>query len=128
MKKTLLILTLLIVGISYSQQLKPEEIVQKQLEAYNNKDTDAFLSCYSEDIKIYNFPNSLESEGKEQMKANYTSFFKNVKILNCKIKNRIIQNNKVIDQEEVTFNDKKFSAIAIYEIENNKIIKVTFVY
>ncbi|MDI9309773.1 MAG: nuclear transport factor 2 family protein [Limnohabitans sp.] len=128
MKKILLILTLLIASINYSQQLKPEDIVQKQVEAYNNKNLDTFLSFYSDDIKIYSYPNLLESEGKQAMKTNYANFFSNAKTLNCKIINRIIHNNKIIDQEEVTLNDQKISVITIYEIENNKIVKVTFIY
>lgn len=127
MKKTLLIITFLIVGISYSQQLKPEDIVQKQIEAYNNKNLDTFLSFYSDEVKIYSYPNLLESEGKQAMKTNYASFFSSAKTLNCKIINRIIHNNKIIDQEEVTLNNQKINVVTIYEIENNKIVKVTFV-
>lgn len=127
MKKILLTVMLIFNFSSWTQDQKPEEIVQKQVEAYNSRDIDVFLSFYSEDVKIYSFPNSLESEGKQAMRNNYANFFKNAKILNCKIKNRIIYNDKVIDEEEVTYNDKKFGAVAIYEIKNNKIVKVTFV-
>jgi hypothetical protein len=35
--------------------------------------------------------------------------------------------NKVIDEEYITANGNHFSAIAIYEIENGKIAKVTFI-
>jgi hypothetical protein len=127
MKKIFVIITLLTFSLSFAQQQKPEEIVQKQVEAYNNKDIEGFLNFYSDTVKIYNFPNQLEIDGKEAMRKNYTSFFNNAKILHCTITNRIVQNNKVIDQELVKFNDTQFSGVAIYEIENNKIVKVTFV-
>jgi hypothetical protein len=47
--------------------------------------------------------------------------------LNCEIKNRIIIGNKVIDEEYITANGQNFSAVAIYEVQNGKIAKVTFI-
>lgn len=127
MKKTLIIGVFFLNFWCFGQEQKPEEIVQKQVEAYNSRDIEAFLSFYSEDVKVYTFPNKLESDGKEAMRKNYASFFKNAKVLNCIIKNRIVRNNKVIDEEQVKYNDTEFGGVAIYEIENNKIVKVTFV-
>lgn len=127
MKKILLITLFLINFSGWSQEKTPEQVVQEQLEAYNSRDIEAFLSFYSEDVKIYTFPNKLESEGKAAMREGYASFFKNAKVLNCTIKNRIVQKNIVIDDELVKYNDTEFGGIAIYEVENNKIVKVTFI-
>lgn len=104
-----------------------EKIVEKQLEAYNNKDIDSFMDTYAKDVKVYDFPNRLLYEGQEKMKKEYIDFFKNTPDLHCKIKNRIIMGNTVIDKEFLTINGKNYSAIAIYEVENNKITKVTFI-
>ncbi|TAI49200.1 nuclear transport factor 2 family protein [Flagellimonas allohymeniacidonis] len=103
-----------------------ESIVKEQLVAYNARDIDAFMDTYSEDIKLYNFPNTLVSEGKEKMRESYGSFFDNTPDLNCEIKNRMVVGNKVIDEEYVTINGTPVSAVAIYEVENGKIAKVTF--
>ena len=113
--------------VAESLEKSPEEIVQQQLEAYNSRDIDAFIATYSDTIKIYDFPEKLSSEGKEAMRENYKSFFEQTEDLNCEIKNRIVIGNKVIDEEYVTVNGNSFSAVAIYEIENGKIAKVTFV-
>ena len=127
MKKILLITLFLIHFYGWSQEKTPEQVVQEQVEAYNSRDIEAFLSFYSEDVKIYTFPNKLESDGKAAMREGYASFFKNAKVLNCTIKNRIVQKNIVIDEELVKYNDTEFGGIAIYEVENNKIVKVTFI-
>lgn len=127
MKKSLIILIFFLNFWCFGQELKPEEIVQKQVEAYNSKDIEAFLSFYSEDVKIYLYPNSLDAEGKDKMRESYGPFFKHAKNLHCEIKNRIVKNNIVIDDEWVKYNDTEFGGIAIYEIENNKIVKVTFI-
>jgi hypothetical protein len=47
--------------------------------------------------------------------------------LYCRLLNRIVQSNMVIDHEEVWgFGDKPFYGIAMYEINNGKISKVYF--
>ena len=61
-----------------------------------------------------------------KMKASYGEFFESTPDLHCEIKNRIVIGNKVIDEEFVTANGSSFGAIAIYEVENGKIAKVTF--
>lgn len=128
MKKIFFILFFVGVQFSFSQEVNtPETIVQKQVEAYNNKDIDAFLATYSDDIEIYNFPNILSMKGKTQMREVYSEMFERVKELHCEIKKRIIINNKVIDHEYVKFDDNFSSVVAIYEVKDGKIIKVTFV-
>ncbi len=105
-----------------------EAVVQKQLEAYNNRDIDAFLETYSEDVQVFRYPNKLDYEGKEKMRAQYEGFFKQAKGLHCEIKQRIVIANKVIDEEYITVNGANgSSAVAIYEVNKGKISKVTFV-
>ena len=124
--KKIIIITLFFVNFwCVAQQQKPEEVVQKQVEAYFSRDIEAFLSFYSEDVKIYTFPNKLETDGKAAMRESYSSFFKNAKVLDCKIVKRIVRNTFVIDEELVKYNDTKFGGVAIYEVEKGKIVKVT---
>ncbi|WP_298758579.1 nuclear transport factor 2 family protein [uncultured Psychroserpens sp.] len=106
---------------------KVEAIVQRNLEAYNARDIDAFMADYADDIKLYNYPNTLSTEGKEAMRKGYKDWFDRVPDLRAFIKKRIVIGNKVIDEEQVTANGKVFNAVAIYEVENGKIVKVTFI-
>ena len=58
----------------------------------------------------------------------YSQMFKNTPELHCKLVNRMVQGNTVIDQESVTgWGDKPATAIAIYTIEKGKIARVSFV-
>lgn len=127
MKRIYLLLLLLVSLNGFSQQETPETIVQKQVDAYNQKDIELFLSFYSDDVKIYNFPNKLTSEGKEQLRKDFTEYFGKAKTLHCTISKRIVRKNIIIDEEQIKFNDFEFSGVAIYEIVNNKIVSVTFV-
>ncbi|MEO7524083.1 MAG: amidohydrolase family protein, partial [Ferruginibacter sp.] len=102
-------------------------LVQRQLNAYNARNLDAFLEPYAEDVELYDFPSRLLCKGKEEMRKQY-AFFKNVPELHCEIKERILQGNTIIDKESVTgVGTKAVEATAIYQIENNKIKKVYFI-
>jgi len=105
----------------------PEDLAQRQLNAYNFRNIDAFLEPYSDDVEIYNFPDQLRYKGKEAMRKRYAEMFENTPNLHCELVNRIVQGNTVIDQERVQSGNRVIEAIAIYYIENGKIKKVYFV-
>ncbi|MEK8179837.1 amidohydrolase family protein [Flavobacterium buctense] len=105
----------------------PEALAQRQLNAYNLRDLEAFLEPYADDVEIYNYPNELQSKGKDKMREGYAGMFKSVTNLHCELKARIVQGNIVIDKERVQFGNQFIEAIAIYHIENGKIKKVYFI-
>jgi imidazolonepropionase-like amidohydrolase len=107
-------------------QESPEMLVQRQLNAYNARNLEAFLDTYAEDIELYEFPDKLMSKGKDAMRKQYGSMFSQLKYLHCKIEERIVIGNKVIDHENVVFNENRINAVAIYEVADGLIRKVTF--
>ena len=113
-----------------SQEMNPEIIVQQQLEAYNARDLEKFAACYTTDIKIYNFQETEPSiEGLEKLKSVYKDVFERSPDLEAKIDKRIVFDNKVIDHEKVTGRKGVvfIEVIAIYEVRDNLISKVTFI-
>ena len=104
----------------------PEMTVQRQLNAYNARSLEAFLDTYADDVELYNFPDKLMAKGKESLRTTYGDMFRNLNYLHCKIEKRIVLGNKIIDHERVKFNDQTVQAVAIYEVENGKIVRVTF--
>jgi len=106
-----------------------EKLAQEQLEAYNNRDIEAFVQPYAENVKIFNFPSELMYEGREKMYEMYGRMFSRTPDLHCRLVNRMVMGNTVIDQEEVTISKKEppFRAIAIYKIEDGKIAEVYFI-
>jgi imidazolonepropionase-like amidohydrolase len=104
----------------------PTMLAQQQLNAYNAHDLEAFLAVYSEDVEVYEFPNVLSYKGKAEMKKNY-SFLNNSPTLYCRLLNRVVQGNMVIDHEEILgVPGAPHYGVAIYVIENGKISKVYF--
>ncbi|MCX6216597.1 amidohydrolase family protein [Spirosoma sp.] len=107
---------------------KPEDLAQRQLNAYNAHDIEAFLEPYADDIELYDLPNKLISKGKDAMRQDYGMFFAKASALHCELVNRMVVGNTVVDHERVTVVAGKapMEAVAIYKIENGKIKKVYF--
>lgn len=104
----------------------PEQLVQQQLNAYNAHDLDAFLAPYADDVELYQFPAKLIYKGKDKMRPDYM-FITKTPGLYCRILERIVQDNMIVDHEEVTWTGgKAVHAVAIYVIEKGKIAKVYF--
>ena len=112
--------------ISIVGEEAPRFVIEKQLEAYNNRDINAFVKVYAEDVKVYDYPNKLRYQGIKELRRRYTAFFRNNKDLHCKIIKRIESGNTIIDEEIVTASGRKINGVAIYEIKNGKISSVTF--
>lgn len=108
--------------------MNTEQIINKQLEYYNNHDIEGFLSTYHSDVNIYSF-GKIEPDlsGMEEMRIRYKERFMN-KNLKVVINNRIVKNNIIIDEELIYGDaDDVKTVIAIYEVLDNKIKKVTFI-
>jgi hypothetical protein len=105
----------------------PAALVQRQLNAYNHGDLEAFLEPYSEEVEIYNFPDKLQLKGKAALRESYRALFNESPQLHCELVNRMVQGDTVVDQERVTgLRGKKLEAIAIYTTKDGKISRVTF--
>jgi hypothetical protein len=125
--KKIIVLLLCTCAAAFAQTPTPEQMAQKQLEAYNQKDIKAFMDCFSEDVKIYTYPNTLEVEGKAKMQEQYAQFFNNAQTLHCTVIKRIVRGAFVIDEESVQYNATTFGGVAIYEVKEGKIVAVTFI-
>lgn len=107
-----------------------EEIVQIQLDTYNNRDIEGFVACYDKQVALYNYGEDLPyATGIFALKSMYGRVFANSPDLHSKLVKRIVFDNKVIDHEHVTgrLGIDLIDIVAIYEVENGLIAKVTFI-
>ncbi|WP_430411894.1 nuclear transport factor 2 family protein [Kordia sp.] len=128
--KKLLIFVLLSVSFATAQENNEAAIiVQKQVEAYNARNIQAFSALFSDDVKMYDFPKKLRSSGKAELEKRFGQMFKNTPDLFSYIEDRIASGNTVIDHEKVTFKKdepaKEF--IVMYIVENDKITEVYYI-
>jgi imidazolonepropionase-like amidohydrolase len=106
----------------------PAQVVQVQLEAYNRRDLDAFVATYAPDVRMYQHPDRLVTDGLDAVRATYGKLFASAPDLEATVTSRIVQGNFVIDHEHVTGldRDSELRAVAIYEVSDGKIRNVWF--
>ena len=106
----------------------PEVLVQRQLDAYNARDLEASLECFSEEVCLRELhDNSPIAEGKPAMRALYKNLFENSPNLHAALLNRIVQDQVVVDHEEVRgLRAETERAVAIYRVEEGQIHHVWF--
>lgn len=111
-------------------KMNNETIIESQVLAYNEKRFEDFFSFYSDEIKIYNLSQELPSIcGKKDFVKIYTETFIMNRNLHCKITNRKVYSDFVVDEEWITGFDKYpdgLETCAIYQLKDFKIIKVWF--
>ena len=99
-----------------------------QLEGYNNRDIELFLSAYADTVKVFRFPATLNYQGKEQMRTRYAGMFERTPLLHCHVVSEIVRGNKVIHEERVRRDESSNlgHAVAIYVVDGGKITEVYF--
>ena len=103
--------------------------VQKQLEAYNARDIDAFMQWWADDCQYYEFPSRLLASGAAEVRERHVARFKEPNLHGMLVK-RIAVANVVVDEETVTrtfpAGTGEVDVIAIYEVESGRIAKAWF--
>lgn len=77
-----------------------EVVVQRQLDAYNAKNLDAWLSTYADNAKQYELGGALLAQGHEAIRARTAPRFKEPNLKAILLK-RVVMGNVVIDHEDV---------------------------
>ena len=110
-------------------QTEPTEVVRRQLDAYNAKDIEAFMSCWAEDAQFFAFPSDLLAEGAQQIRDRHVVRFREPDLFG-KLIHRMNVGNLVVDREVVTRNFPeglgRVDVMAIYEVADDKIAKAWF--
>lgn len=103
--------------------------VERQLDAYNARDIDAFMLWWAEDCQYYAFPNTLLASSAAEIRARHVERFREPD-LHGKLIQRACVGNLVMDHEVVTrnFPDGKgeVDVICLYEVSEGKIVKAWF--
>ena len=104
-------------------------IVQRQLDAYNARDLDAFLDCFSSKVEVYQFPDALRYRGKGQLRNDYRALFGRASNLECEVLHRTVLGNRVTDHQTVTgVFERTIECLTIYEVEDEQIRRTWFMF
>jgi hypothetical protein len=102
---------------------------QRQLEAYNARDVEAFLAAYAPDVEVFELPAGTRTlAGREAMRARYATLFEQSPALHCRLLARVAHGPFVVDHEEVRGlrGGPPVHAVAIYEVVSGLIRRVWF--
>jgi uncharacterized protein (TIGR02246 family) len=103
-------------------------LIQRQFDAYNAQDLDAYVACYAPDLVVAALNGAITETGREALRARYAKAFATFPENKARLVNRVAVGNTVIDHEEVNRGPGKeqFEIIAIYTIKNGLIARVDF--
>ena len=111
--------------------LAPEAVVQRQLDAYNSKNLEAWLATYAEDAQQFEHPGKLLATGHAEIRARAVARFQEPN-LHAKLLQRSVMGHIVIDYETVsrTFPEGpgRVELVCIYEVREGKIRTASFVF
>lgn len=109
-------------------EISPDDIVQKHIDAFNQKDRQAYFQCFAQDVKVMDFPNSLRYQGLDALKKDYNEFFDRYDNLKVEVLTRMTSGNKVVYEELSTVDGQERRQATIFEVANGKITSMTFIY
>lgn len=104
-------------------------LAQRQLDAYNAHDLEAFVACYHPEVEVYDFPGAgpPSLRGQAAIRERYGPLFAQGTI-HAELLGRMVIGNKSLDHERVTGlgEGRVVFAVAIYEVREALIEKVWF--
>ncbi|MBQ0937369.1 nuclear transport factor 2 family protein [Ideonella paludis] len=114
-----------------SADTSPAAVVQRQLDAYNAKDLDAWLATYAPEARQYEHPATLLAMGRDEIRARTEPRFAEPN-LHAKLLQRSVAANVVIDHEVVTRTFPEgpgsIELVCIYVVEDGLIQTASFVF
>ena len=107
----------------------PTNLIQRQLDAYNAKDIDAWLSTYAPDAEQYTLHGERLARGHEELKRRILVRFCEPD-LQARLLSRVAIGHIVVDAEEITRNFPEgkgtIEMLCVYEVLNGRIAKASF--
>lgn len=105
--------------------LTPSEVVHRQIEAYNDGDSDEFASWYAEDAVVMRLEDGERmAEGREEIRTEWGDLFEAVPDLHCEVTDEVAVGQFVAHRERVTGMDEPLDALAVYLVDDGAIQRV----
>ena len=119
-------------NIVLAQDVKtPADIVQENLDFYNQRNIEGFMSSFSDSITLFMFGKTEPvAKGKDAIQKLYKELFDDSPKLHSTILHRAVIGNKVIDHESIKGrkgSKKPVKLVMIYEVSGDKIVRMTVI-
>jgi hypothetical protein len=110
--------------------LTPEDVVQRQLDAFNDHDLDALLPLFAGDVVIHDLiDGSVVLRGIDAFRARYERVFRERPFVKAELVGRLTLGSFVIDRERLTDGEDHppEDALAIYEVDGAVVTRMWFI-
>lgn len=92
-----------------------------QLEAYNARDIERFVKCFTEDVIVEDASGTRVLTGIEAFRTSYAAMFAASPALHCRVMHRMRAGSFVVDEERVTGRgDAELHVIVVYTLREAK--------
>lgn len=109
----------------------PRAVVQRQLDAYNARDLDAWAATYADDAQQFELHGALLASGRAAIRERSRPRFQEPN-LHAALLHRTVMGPVVVDHERVTRTFPEgpgsIELLALYEVRDGKIHKATFAF
>ncbi|STQ89141.1 nuclear transport factor 2 family protein [Iodobacter fluviatilis] len=113
------------------QSLSPADVIQRQLDAYNAKNVDAWLATYAADAQQFTLHGELLAAGHAAIRSRVLSRFAEPDLY-AKLLQRTVMGPIVVDYERITRNFPEgkgtVEMLCVYEVADGLIQKVSFAF
>ena len=114
-------------GDAAAQPTDAEAVVQRQVEAYQSRNVDAFVACYADDVRVWKLPDTTPRiVGIEALRAAYGFLADPTNETVAEVVRRTVMGPFVVDLERFHKRGSAEEALAIYEVAGGKIRHVWF--
>lgn len=106
--------------------LKPEEVIEEQLDAYNRQDMADFLAVFHPDVQFFRWPDTLIEQGHDAFARAYGALWTRCPSLKAHILQRSVVGRFVIDLEKLEghADGPREPLLVIYETQDSKILRI----
>ena len=108
----------------------PGAVIQRQMEAYNRGDAEAFCAFFAPDIVTRLYENDeILASGLAENRELYRRRFSENPNLHMVVQSRVVLDNVVVDRELITGFDggRTLTAIAIHEVRDGLVQRASFI-
>ncbi len=101
----------------------PEQVFRAQVDAFNARDLDAFLTTYAEDVELHGLLPDRVVRGHAEMRPLYAERFQQ-QPLHCEIPELVVYGDRwVAAHERVTSPAGTVELVGVFEVENGRIVR-----
>ena len=113
-------------GAKEEQSSAAERVVQKQADAYNRHDLEAFVALHAPNVRFYRYPDSLVFQGHAALRERFDRLFAAAPRVHATTDDRMVHGDFVVWKETATDlpGGKTDTQIFLWEVHNGLITKV----